>query len=179
MLDDAEPPFGCEDDAIRAERAMCGSRAGRMQRRKRRCDLANDPGDDSGVQPFAEPAGRELRQPLPRQVPRDQRQVVLVEVDDGSHLGKRGVSEAGEAFNPFTQRIVETRGDSELAPEAKQLQRDRVSVIKHQQAIAERVASPRGVPTGEPRARQINGRCARAVHRHETWRASGRRRPRR
>ena len=52
------------------------------------------------------------------------------------------MAEAGEAFNPFTQRIVEARGDSEIAPEAEQLQRDRVGVIKHQQAIAECVASP-------------------------------------
>ena len=109
------------------------------------------------MQSFTESAGRELRQPLPRQVRRHQRQVVLIEVDDGSHLGKRWVTEADEAFNPFTQRIIEARGDSEIAPEAQQLQRDRVGVIKHQQAIAECVASPWGVPTGEPRARQING----------------------
>jgi hypothetical protein len=50
------------------------------------------------------------------------------------------------------QRVVEAGRDRQLAAETQQLQRRRVSVVAHQQTIAESVAAPGGVPTGEAAA---------------------------
>src|SRR2546430_17738500 len=118
-----------------------------MQRGERRRHFPDDPGDDGRVESFLELAGRQFRDPLSRDVGRNQRQVVLIEVYDGSYRLKRWMTNGRGTFDPFPHRVIKARGDGELAPETQQLQRHGVGVVEHQQPIAKSIASSWSVPT--------------------------------
>src|ERR1051325_8938128 len=122
-----------------------------MQRGERRRHLPDDPRDNRRVKTPLELAGGQFRQSLAGNMRGYERQVVLIEVHDGSNGRKRWMTDSRPTFDPVTHSIVEAGSDGALAPESEELQRNGVGVVEHQQPIAESITSSWSVPTRQPR----------------------------
>src|SRR4051812_25912155 len=84
VFDDAEASVRSEDDPVRAEGAVGDAGSGPLKRCERRNDFPDDPRDDRWMQPLAEFAGGQFRQSLPGRMGSYQRQVLVLEMNDGA-----------------------------------------------------------------------------------------------